>query len=402
MGGPSNLYKGITSPRPPILVTTTSNLTVSQDELRTIVQRRNDFEHRVLSPNSAPSDYTAYAAWEATLAALVTKRCTRLRLRASSTLHASQGRILQIYSRGVERHRLCKPLWLQYLAYMRKMRAHKRWRTSMTRLLRLRPADDDLWVMAARRAAEAGDMAGARSLFVRGCRFCVRTGEVWVEYARAEMQALRREVQSRSKEATKKVQVAESAEEDVIDMGDDDEDDMVDEDGVIRRDDEAEVEGERIISEDDENALQKARATDGSIPQAVFDIARKQSFFDVNVAESFFVVFAAFANLEVGARLVQHVLDIMREQFPEAAPTCACYVQQPVLGVSPLTAEFPRALREVLVRLKAVRSTTSDQAGLQEKVEGWVDRMLSLKDLDSNIRQVLEHIRDIGGADGSS
>jgi len=65
------------------------------------------------------------------------------------------------------------------------------------------------------------------------------------------------------------------------------------------------------------------------------------------------------------------------------------------MGVSPLTADFPRNLREVLSsRLKSSRNSTSDPAGLQEKVGAGVDELLAVKDIDPDIIAVLEHVRD--------
>ena len=263
----------------------------------------------------------------------------------------------------------------------------------MTKLLRLMPTDDDLWVMAARRAADAGDMAGARSMFIRGCRFCVTSGVVWIEYARCEMENLRNALKNNEKKP--KALPAAPADEEIIEMADDDEDEMVDEDGVITSYDEAGTELAKTLPEDDTLALQKAKATDGSIPQAIFDIACKQKFFTAGVAESFFAVFGSFADLDVGSSLLQHVLDVVEKLFPASATACAAYVRQPVMAISPLTPDFPRALREFLSRLKSAKNSTSDLAGLQDKIDAWVDEMLAVKEVDSDIRLVLEHTRGI-------
>ncbi|CCF46153.1 hypothetical protein CH063_14996, partial [Colletotrichum higginsianum] len=52
----------------------------TKDEIRTIVQKRSDFEHRILAPRSKPDDFSAYAKWEHSLETLRAKRCKRMKI----------------------------------------------------------------------------------------------------------------------------------------------------------------------------------------------------------------------------------------------------------------------------------------------------------------------------------
>ncbi|EGY19618.1 U3 snoRNP protein [Verticillium dahliae VdLs.17] len=162
----------------------------TKEEIRNIVQRRSDFEHRALAPGVQPTDFTNYVAWEISLDALRVKRCERLKIRHVASQHATQARVLAIYERAVTKRPASKELWLDYLTYTERIRATKRWRRTMTRALRLMPRDAELWVLAGRRAAKNGDMGTARGYFMRGCRFCTVDGGLWVEYARCEMEWL--------------------------------------------------------------------------------------------------------------------------------------------------------------------------------------------------------------------
>ncbi|EEY17327.1 U3 snoRNP protein [Verticillium alfalfae VaMs.102] len=167
-----------------------SSILLGEEEIRNIVQRRSDFEHRALAPGVQPTDFTNYVAWEISLDALRVKRCERLKIRHVASQHATQARVLAIYERAVTKRPASKELWLDYLTYTERIRATKRWRRTMTRALRLMPRDAELWVLAGRRAAKNGDMGTARGYFMRGCRFCTVDGGLWIEYARCEMEWL--------------------------------------------------------------------------------------------------------------------------------------------------------------------------------------------------------------------
>src|SRR5690349_9122700 len=64
-------------------------LTILQDEIRTLVKKRSDFEHKVLARGSQPVDFARYAAWEISLEHLRQKRYKRLRIKGSS-VHSGQ------------------------------------------------------------------------------------------------------------------------------------------------------------------------------------------------------------------------------------------------------------------------------------------------------------------------
>jgi len=385
---------------PETCLTDTQSPSLEQEEIRTIVQKRNDFEHRILAQGSQPGDFSQYAKWEQSLDALRIKRCIRLKLRNLTSAHASQSRILQIYDRGVERHQFSRELWLEYLGYMAKVKASKRWRRVMTKMLRLMPSDAALWVLAARRSAGHGDMATARSLFMRGCKFCVADGTVWVEYARCEMEWLQKMDEKRKKTGKKaKDVIKESQVEDEDELrlgGSDSEDDGVDEDGVITRDpDVLNTKPKKVFNAETKETLNNP-ALDGAIPIAIFDVSRKQAFFSPTVAEEFFTMFSDFVYTVVaGPKVLQNAMDAMLESYPTSAETCFCYIQQPVAGVSPYTADFPRGLRTVFARLNEGVDRTEDKAALQAKLVSWIDALLRMEGLDSAIVTVLEHMKGL-------
>ncbi|KAJ0160494.1 U3 small nucleolar RNA-associated protein 6 [Colletotrichum tanaceti] len=378
----------------------------TKDEIRTIVQKRSDFEHRILAPRSKPEDFSAYAKWEHSLETLRAKRCKRMKIGHVVSQHTSQARVLAIYERAVGRHPGRKDLWLEYLAYTADVKATKRWRRTMAAALRMMPTDADLWVFAGRRSASNGDMGGARGYFMRGCRFCTTEGTLWIEYARCEMEWLAK-MEAKKGGAGKKKAEQENPlagekmdDDDEIKFhggGDDDDDDEYDdeqdEDNALRLPVPAKYKT-AALNEEDSRALKNNPALDGAIPTAIFDISRKQPFFGPETAERFFDMFAAFAGkVSSAAKIIAHVVDAMHQQYAAHPATWNCHIRLPLVGVSPDTPQFPLGLREVLSRLGRGLDETSDGKALRGKSLVWIELILLVGDLDEGIRAVLEHTK---------
>ncbi|KAI1771092.1 U3 small nucleolar RNA-associated protein 6-domain-containing protein [Hypoxylon cercidicola] len=362
------------------------------DEIRSLVRKRTDFEHLVLSPGNKPTDWLNYAAWEKSLESLRAKRCRRLQIRASSK-HTGQGRIFGILERAVNRHPGNIELWKEYLAYARDMKATKRYRKVMTRALRMHPTKPELWVLAGRRAASNGDMQAARGFFMRGARFCSRDATVWLEYARCEMEWLGRMEAKKGKKGGAERALREQAEhsDDEIRFPEDSDDDEVDENNRLVLPDPENSTTKKVFDEEATKKLEGNPALDGAIPLAIFDIATKQSFFSPSVAEQFFDLFASFAAVSAQARIVRHVLESMDREYPNDPATCFCHIRQPLIDVGTNTPSYPKALRESLTQLKSSLSTTSDKSRLAGKMKPWIGSILASEDLDPGIRIVLEH-----------
>ncbi len=364
------------------------------DEIRSLVRKRTDFEHLVLSPGNKPADWLNYAKWEKSLEALRAKRCRRLQVRTSSS-HAGQGRIFSILERAVSRHPESVALWKEYLAFARDTSATKRYRKVMTRALRLHPAKSELWVLAGRRSASNGDMPTARSFFMRGVRFCTRDPTVWLEYSRCEMEWLEHmETRKGNKGGTERAirEQAENSDGEIRFEEGNSEDEDVDEDGPLILPDPEKPAGKKIFDEATAQKLEKKNpALDGAIPQAIFDISRKQSFFNAEVAEQFFDLFSTFSKVNSQGRIIRHILDTMRDAYPNDPSTLYCYIRQPLVGTDANTPTYPKTLREALSRLKSSLTTTTDVPRLAKKVGSWVTSVLASEDLDIAIRAVLEH-----------
>ncbi|CAK7213888.1 U3 snoRNP protein [Sporothrix curviconia] len=394
----------------------------SKDEIRTLVQKRTEYERLILSPGSSPADVLAYISWDRSLDELRAKRCRRLKIK-QSTSFTSQGRIFQTFERGVTKHPGSKELWQAYLEFAAHEKATKRWRRIMTRALRMLPSNSGLWVVAGRRAAADGDMEGARGLFMRGCRFCTSEPLVWVEYARVEMEWLARLEKKRGTAAfnasvaaiaaeaanadkKKNRNVYEEGEGMALFDSDDEEADADDDDGDFSNNailpkslvnDPLAKNKKAVFTDDMARKLAATPALEGAIPRAIFDTAAKQPFFNADAAETFFDLFVHFGATVPTAQpmLVAHVLTVIDTQYPKEAATWNCRVKQCLLGLNPNDAAFPRALGTALKTMNEGLANSTNKVRLAAKSSAWIDALLARSEsgLDAGLRAVLEDTR---------
>ena len=371
-------------------------LTKLQDEIRKQVKKRSDFEHLCLARGCAPIAFARYAEWEINLEKLRSMRCKRLKITGSSN-HTGQARIFSIFKRGTNKHPGDLALWMSYLEYCRSTKAMKKFKTVLTSALRLHCTNTGLWLYAARCALEEeNDMGAARSYMQRGTRFCNRGPELWVNYAKLEMIflakiAARRRILGLDAPA-KKLEEKKAAEEDTAMEGTGegfgDEDEIKFPEFKAQKLDTDLMEGVKVDTEAVQNPMDTP-ALNGAIPLAIFDDAQKQPFFTPAAAEQFFDMFTVFLGVHCLDTLLAHVLEIMKEKFPQSAETWNCYVRQPLVGVSPLTAAYPPALTVALGRLKEARSEVKDQRLLAQKTKSWIEKTLQVEGLDEGIKTVL-------------
>lgn len=252
-------------------------------------------------------------------------------------------------------------------------------------------------------------MERARGHFLRGCRFCTGAPDLWVEYARCEMEWLAKvEAKKAGKGVRPGVNVMEAIkatestdlEGDHIAFGDEDSDDEDADDAVlILPDPDVASAGyqakPKVFDEEATRKLEQSPALGGAIPMAIFDISQKQRFWGAAAAETFFDLFAGFSGVSCQDKIIEHVLGAMKEMFPKDAATCSCVVRQPLIGVAVNTAEFPKALRESLARLKVAMGETEDKKALAKKLVVWIETMLAVEELDEAIKTVLGHTKKL-------
>lgn len=359
-----------------------------------MVKKKSTFEHKVLGRGSQPIDFARYAAWEINVENLRQKRCRRLRIKGSSA-GPGQARIFNIFQRGTEKHPGDLPLWMSYLEYARQAKATNKFKTILTTAIRLKPTEPALWLYAARRTLEAeADISGARSYMNRAMRMCTRSKELWIEYAKMEMIYLAKIAKRREilgLDGGKSTEKLEKVDETPDDPGFADSADVIAIPNFKKDTFKSSMVDRDEVDSDPQLDLMNTPALQGGIPLAIYDDARKRDFFCPTTAEDFFNMFLLFTQLACSARILEHVIDSMKESYPTDPSTCNCAVKQTLAGIDPMSPKFPEKLGETLTRLKESLDVTKDKAELCKKTAAWIEPILSIEELDPGIRTVLEH-----------
>ena len=359
----------------------------NKEEISSIASKRSDFEHVLNARGSKPSDYARYATYEMNLDSLRKKRCKRLRVK-STTFHG-QRTLLFIFDRGTKKFPGDLGLWMQYINYCQREKANKKLARVFTDVLRLKPREWNLWVLAAKHYAESqGDMGTARSYLQRGLRFCKDEKKLWLEYIRLEMIYLAKLAARR-----KLLGVDEHQHESIMTSNDEDGDMLML--PVVTAEDispNTSKGGEDI----DANALQRlasAPAFTGALPKAIFDAAMKQFNNDTEVADEIFDLCALFVNVSSTASILQHIINHLQTTPIESAESVTCEAKMELFGIEPLSAEFPAALGVSLALIKAAQERVPGKVlpRLVEKAAMMILPYLKLKeDLDQDVLVVLE------------
>jgi U3 small nucleolar RNA-associated protein 6 len=314
----------------------------TEEQVRQIAQKRSSFEHILNARGSSSVDYARYAEYEQNLESLRKKRCQRLGIKSSG--HTGQRRIFFILDRGVRKFPGDLKLWMQYVGFCRKERATKKIKEVLTRLLRLHPTKAELWVYAARYAVEEeGDMMSARGYMQRGLRFCEHNRGLWIEYGRLECIyvakiATRRRILGVDGQKPNAVEEVEEG------------DDMMKLPQITEEDINPQLQekGDEELDEAALRNLENTPAITGAIPIAIFDAAMKKFIYDEKVGEQFFDMVAGFERTSAFDRILRHIVSTMVDTTPESVATIACQMRLPLVGLEPLSPQFPVAVGESL------------------------------------------------------
>lgn len=355
------------------------------EEIRAIAAKRSDFEHRINARGSKSGDYARYATYEMNLDSLRKKRSKRLGVK--STNYSGQRAVFFVLERATKKFPGDMALWMQYIEFCKKERANKKLVKIFTNVLRLKPREWGLWVLAAKYYAETvGDMSTARSYMQRGLRFCKDERKLWLEYMRLEMVflaklAARRKVLGLDEATNESVMKTDNA-------------DSIDSTGVTG--DDMQPASPQQIDDVDDHTLKKlsaAPAFTGAIPMAIFDAAMKQFNDDTECAQDIFDLCAGFDSVSSAAKVLQHILDHLQSHSPNSTAAVICHSKMCLFGCASDSAEFPLHLGRALAIVKQNQPSLEPRQlpGLAEKVVLMLVPFLRNKaELDDDIVIVLE------------
>jgi len=312
------------------------------------------------------------------------------RMGLKQTGHAGQRCIFFVLDRATRKFPGDIGLWMQYIEFARRQKANKKLSQILTSLLRLHPTKSVLWIYAAKYALEEkSNMTEARSYMQRALRFCKRSRDVWLEYAKLEMMYISRIAargrilgrhEAQNLEADTGSEVLKLPTITVPET---------DPDAAF-----GESVDKGVLAE-----LNQIPALSGAIPMAIFDAAMKQFKDESILGHQFFDMVVSFHDVPCVAKVSQHVVDGLIAAHPHSPQALACYIQQSTLCVGSESADFPAAIRTSLDRLQSsmeILSTTQGmitsagaRSTLAHRGIEWVLRLLETDDLDSDIALVL-------------
>jgi U3 small nucleolar RNA-associated protein 6 len=358
----------------------------TREEISAIAKKRSDFEHILNARGSKASDYVRYATYEMNLDSLRKKRCKRLGVKA--TAHGGQRTIFFILDRATKKFPGDLGLWVQYVQFCQKEKASKKLAKVFTAMLRLKPREWGLWVLAAKHYAEdQGDMTTARSYMQRGLRFCKDERRMYLEYAKLEMVYLAKLAARRKILGLDEERKAPAAQEEDDNMM------MLPEISAEDIDPEANK-GVEEVNADALQRLANAPAYTGAIPLAIFDAAMKQFNDDSDVANDFFDLVATFDTVPSARKILDTVYTRLQDTAPNSAHQIICEAKMHTFSVAPTSVDFPAALGQSIAIVKS-GSTKVSAAGQSKLAENAVVYFLSLvvkqkDEMDEGVVRVLE------------
>jgi U3 small nucleolar RNA-associated protein 6 len=355
-------------------------------QIAAIAKKRSDFEHILNARGSKAGDYVRYATYEMNLDSLRKKRCKRLGVKA--TAHGGQRTIFFILDRATKKFPGDLGLWVQYVQFCQKEKASKKLAKVFTAMLRLKPREWGLWVLAAKHYAEdQGDMTTARSYMQRGLRFCKDERRMYLEYAKLEMVYLAKLAARRKILGLDEERKAPAAQEEDDNMM------MLPEISAEDIDPEANK-GVEEVNADALQRLANAPAYTGAIPLAIFDAAMKQFNDDSDVANDFFDLVATFDTVPSARKILDTVYMRLQDTAPNSADQIICEAKMHTFSVAPTSVDFPAALGQSIAIVKSGSANVAT-AGQSKLAENAVVYFLSLvvkqkDEMDEGVVRVLE------------
>jgi len=310
----------------------------TSEEITSIASKRSDFEHKLNARGSKPSDYAHYATYEMNLDSLRKKRCARLGAKGSRNF-SGQRTVFFILNRATKKFPGDMALWMQYIQFCQQQKANKKLATVFTKVLRLKPREHGLWILAAKHYAETqGDMGTARSYMQRGLRFCKDDFRMWCEYMRLEMGYL-------AKLAARRKILGLDEQRETLQ-----EDDVVDTDVIMLpsiSSEDIDPDASKGVEEVDAVALQKLAKTPvltGGIPIAIFDAASKQFPNRPALSYELFDLIASYESVPATKKILQHIYSYLYVNSPNSPEDALCHARRDLFGIKGNSMGLPAAL----------------------------------------------------------
>lgn len=161
-----------------------------EQEIKSIVDKRREFEYSVASPNRAMVDFLKYIEYEIVLDRIREKRMKKTKARAPGLPTSIRSRIDRLFRRALSRYPTDQMLWRQYLEYFKSVGDRRRSIEIALRLPAKFPKSEELWIDSARLITELGDIGSARVLLQRAARLVRDKKRILLEFLCLEIDHL--------------------------------------------------------------------------------------------------------------------------------------------------------------------------------------------------------------------
>lgn len=162
----------------------------NKNEIKQIVQKRQDFEYNLRRRAALKADFLRYIEYENKLERLRQIRRKQRSIDGPSTLadHCIVRRTHFIFERALRKFRGDLSLWSRWLKFCQDSKSTRQISRVLSRALQLHPNCASLWTYAAAWEFEHNANAvAARALMQRGIRMCKDAPSLWHEYFRMEL-----------------------------------------------------------------------------------------------------------------------------------------------------------------------------------------------------------------------
>ncbi|KAH0483846.1 MAG: hypothetical protein KVP17_002359 [Porospora cf. gigantea B] len=173
------------------------------DEIRAIAKRRRHYEFRLVQPSTTVKDYLDYVVHETNLELTRRKRSEEKGWKTRTISdRAVKSRIGALYRAATQKFPNDVKLWNQRVDWHLASGNGQQALAALTEALAFHPRESSLWLLAAHRELQCGDLQTPRRLLQTALRVNDSCGELWSEYLRFEIHAAHRMCQARLRVVT--------------------------------------------------------------------------------------------------------------------------------------------------------------------------------------------------------
>eukprot|EP01127_Copromyxa_protea_P005329 TRINITY_DN15273_c0_g1_i1.p1 TRINITY_DN15273_c0_g1~~TRINITY_DN15273_c0_g1_i1.p1 ORF type:complete len:705 (+),score=188.34 TRINITY_DN15273_c0_g1_i1:21-2135(+) len=341
-------------------------------EVKSIIEKRRDFEYLINRPGKERQDFIKYIQYEIKLDQLIKQRMNRLGIKHSPSQFQGIKRIHTLFRSAVGRFKSDTSLWLQFMDFQIRCGSHTSVARTFAEALALHPTHIGLWLLAAGwEYTQNYNMNQARALLQRAIRLNSESADLYYEYCRLELMYLEK-VKARI-EFAKKNGVEDVAGEEKKEKEEKEEKDSDDSDNS---DDSGEGSEEGIDLDALPDAEEKKGATpgytqssdiflSGEVPRIVYASAVKALPSDLSVYQTFISIFRKFPGTEAS---VDRVYSDIHEKFGSDSTAFIFLCQRPIHEF------YENKMREFLDDKEDDEESHDDSSSAEEARElEWVD-----------------------------